>query len=288
MSFLIAITSTKRHICQCCKSFTCDGLGISSYFGLSAAQPGALQVKRTVGELFSFPVEIPNLQPKTELNWRYSSVKAYGIIARIQNGKIDTDFEERFKTRLQLDNITSSLRIVDLQTDDSGVYVVETARGEPFARSFHLSVYILKNLFFSTDTVRKPRVGMNPERILGKAFCVLLCSVENDSNVTLSWLRGDGTILNRTSSVNETTLVLSQGIAQDNVTYICVASNPVSKQNKTVPAASLNCQKKGSGPRNLPEWVIPCVVLALLGLTAVLILAVGFKRNPKRVLSEGR
>ncbi|XP_058863041.1 uncharacterized protein LOC131696681 isoform X4 [Acipenser ruthenus] len=102
-----------------------------------------------------------------------------------------------------------------------------------------------------TDTEPKPRVEICPDT------CVLLCSVENDSNVTLSWLKGDGTILNKTSSVNETTLALSHDMLPDNVTYTCVASNPASNRTTNVTCHS----NRWTDEMCLRSWSSTCVLM---------------------------
>ncbi|KAK1129326.1 SLAM family member 5-like, partial [Acipenser oxyrinchus oxyrinchus] len=192
----------------------------------SAAQLATQQVKGIVGESFTFPVEIPNLQPDTEINWRYGPVELDSTIARIQNGKIEV-FEKRFKARLQLDNMSSSLRINGLEREDSGFYQVETIRGNGFIKIFQLSVYseCHSRMFLKSTGVW-----------LANRSCTLLCFVGSASEVNVFWIR-DGKPLNTTE------LEISQEMQGDNVTYTCVASNPASNKSITVTPSDY-CVKK--------------------------------------------
>ncbi|KAK6466153.1 hypothetical protein HHUSO_G36715, partial [Huso huso] len=183
---------------------------------LSESWSGVQQVKGIVGESLTFPVEIPNLPLDTEINWRYGPVGPDWPIARIQNGKIDAGFEERFTGRLQRDNFTNSLRITNLEREDSGFYQIEITGEVRLKRSMRLSVY---------DPVPEPEV--NGSVVLANRSCTLLCFVGNTSEVNVSWMR-DGKPLHTTE------LEISQEMQGDNVTYTCVASNPASNKTTTV------------------------------------------------------
>uniref|UniRef100_A0A8C9W6D8 SLAM family member 5-like n=1 Tax=Scleropages formosus TaxID=113540 RepID=A0A8C9W6D8_SCLFO len=64
--------------------------------------------------------------------------------------------------------------------------------------------------------------------------CSVLCSVENDRDVTLSWTR-EKEILNKTSSPHlKTTLSLRLDIERHPETYYCEAKNPVSSERLRV------------------------------------------------------
>ncbi|XP_058877755.1 CD48 antigen-like isoform X3 [Acipenser ruthenus] len=237
---------------------------------LSAAHLVTQQVKGIVGESFTFPVEIPNLQPDMEINWRYSFKELDFQIARIQNGKIEV-FEERFKARLQLDNMSSSLRINSLEREDSGIYQVETIRGNRFIKRFQLSVY---------NPVPEPQVLQIHS---ANRSCTLQCFVGNASEVNVSWIR-DGKPLNTTE------LEISQEMQGGNVTYSCVASNPASNKSITV-TPSHYCGKRNGNedgaetPRN--HVLIPVIVLAVIGVLAVLSITLYLRRKKTAFEKEG-
>ncbi|XP_058877851.1 SLAM family member 5-like isoform X2 [Acipenser ruthenus] len=233
--------------------------------GLSAAQLGGQQVKGIVGESFTFPVVIPNLQPDIEVHWRYGPAGPDSPIARLQEGKIKTDFDERFKSRLQLNMNTGSLQIHHLNTEDSGIYQVETVRNI-FHKRFYLSVY---------NPVPEPQVMQIHS---ANRSCTLLCFVGNASEVNVSWMR-DGKPLNTTE------LEISQEMQGGNVTYTCVASNPASNNTTTV-TPSHYCDEKDDAPRS--HISIPGIVLAVIGVLAgILIITVYLRRRKKAVEKEG-
>ncbi|KAK6469025.1 SLAM family member 5-like [Huso huso] len=218
-------------------------------FCLSAVWSQDLQqVMGIVGESITF--EIPNLQPNTEITWRYGPISAPGNatpIVRIINRTIET-VHERFKTRLQLVNNTDSLRINNLQEADSGFYQVEEFRKNGFLKKFQLTVY---------NPVPMPHVKkMNGSVELGNRTCTLLCSVGDPSVVTVSWMI-DG------KSLSTTQLKLTQGY---NVTYTCVASNPASNQTVTV-IPSDYCLDKGHGAVTQCNHYIVIIALCLSWLS---------------------
>ncbi|XP_058863145.1 SLAM family member 5-like [Acipenser ruthenus] len=219
-------------------------------FCLSAVWSQDLQqVTGIVGESITF--EIPNLLTNPEINWRFSPISASinaNLTVRINNRKIETVYEERFKTRLQLVNNTDSLRINNLHEADSGFYQVEDFGTNRFLKKFQLTVY---------KPVPKPHVKkMDGNVELGNRTCTLLCSVGGPSGVTVSWMR-DG------KSLNTTQLKLTQGC---NVTYTCVASNPASNQTVTVTPSDY-CLDKGHGAVTQCNHYIVIIALCLSWLS---------------------
>ncbi|XP_058877753.1 SLAM family member 5-like isoform X1 [Acipenser ruthenus] len=236
----------------------------------SAAQLGGQQVKGIVGESFTFPVEIANLQLDIEVHWRYGPAGPDRPIARLQEGKIKTDFIERFKSRLQLNMNTGSLQIHHLNTEDRGIYQVETVR-DIFHKRFYLSVY---------NPVPEPQVLQIHS---ANRSCTLQCFVGNASEVNVSWIR-DGKPLNTTE------LEISQEMQGGNVTYSCVASNPASNKSITV-TPSHYCGKRNGNedgaetPRN--HVLIPVIVLAVIGVLAVLSITLYLRRKKTAFEKEG-
>ncbi|MGH0118524.1 UNVERIFIED_CONTAM: hypothetical protein FKN15_015202 [Acipenser sinensis] len=240
---------------------------------LSATQLGVQQVKGIVGESLTFPVEIPNLQPDTEINWRYGPVDPDSPIARIQNGEIKV-FEERFKARLQLDNMSSSLRINGLQTADSGIYQVEEIGGNRFKKRFQLSVY---------NPVPEPQVlQIHSGEALANRSCTLLCFVGNASEVNVFWMR-DGKPLNTTE------LDPWQETESDSVVFTCVASNPARNKSITVTPSDYCGKRNGNrddAPRN--HILISVIVLSVIGVLAVLSITLYLRRRKTAFEKEGR
>uniref|UniRef100_A0A8C9SVN5 Ig-like domain-containing protein n=1 Tax=Scleropages formosus TaxID=113540 RepID=A0A8C9SVN5_SCLFO len=166
---------------------------------------------------------VTDVQKDSVILWYFRS-GVDDLIAQFIKGETETDFDERFRDRLELDTQTGSLTIRNLNTSDSGVYRVHRVKGKPPVTEFQLVVYSKYRLPVSVAS-----------RKVQSSSCRLLCSVENDRDVTLSWTRGKE-MLNQTSSPHlNTTLSLHLDIEeQDNDTYSCVSSNPVSEESLQV------------------------------------------------------
>ncbi|XP_062411079.1 CD48 antigen-like [Sardina pilchardus] len=130
--------------------------------------------------------------------------------------KNDTD---SFKGRLQLDNQTGALTIKAVNSADAGIYKLQVLKkGVISTWEFDVSVY---------PPVRSPtfRRGISQN----SSQCAVDCYVKNGSEVSLSWYKGNELLNKSSGSDNKTdpavTLMTKQ---EDNGTYSCLASNPVS------------------------------------------------------------
>ncbi|XP_030643688.1 hepatocyte cell adhesion molecule-like [Chanos chanos] len=180
------------------------------------------------GETVTLHTGFTGLQRDVQIQWFYGPVDANIIIAQSQvlRGEIITDYNDRFRDRLQLDRQTGSLTIRNINITDSGVYKLQIISGEISEKRFSFTVYA---------TVPAPdiRVSQSHSAGIGSSGpkCSVECSVENGRDATLSWYKGKE-ILNQTSSPDlNTILSLPLEIEdQDNNIYSCVAHNPVSHQ----------------------------------------------------------
>ncbi|XP_041095267.1 SLAM family member 5-like isoform X2 [Polyodon spathula] len=243
--------------------------------GLSAAQLEIQQVNGIVGESFTFPVAIPNLTAEIEVHWRYGAADPHGFIARLQDGKIKTDFNERFNSRLQLNRSTGSLQINNLSTKDSGFYQVETVK-DIYSKRLHLSVY---------TPVPEPAVKLvHAGRAQGNGSCTLLCFAGNASEgTTVSWMR-DGKPLHTTE------LELSQDMQGGNFSYTCVASNRASNRTTTVTPSEYCDERKDNtgGPENpMSRILIPVLVIAGIGVLAVILMTLYLRKKKTEFEKEG-
>ncbi|XP_064782129.1 SLAM family member 5-like isoform X1 [Oncorhynchus masou masou] len=200
------------------------------------------QVKGIVGQSFSFQERVIN-----------SSNLLYGELGSIANmypgkeGKIT--LEKRFENRLHLNNVTRYFTLSDLQIDDAGVYTVENTNEEKKTTKFELTVY---------NVVSKPQVTE-----CDRSSCSVVCSVDNEKEVTLTLYRGEK-ILNQTSSPDLTTdlsLHLEVEGKNYNSTHSCVASNPVSNETVLVPKC---CSEDGHPNDADSDWMTLGMVFAVI------------------------
>ncbi|XP_052320396.1 SLAM family member 5-like isoform X15 [Oncorhynchus keta] len=198
------------------------------------------QVKGIMGKSLSFPERVF----KTGY-LRYGEDTTASVI----NGQSHIDSDERFKNRLHWDNVTGLFSLSDLQIEDAGVYSVENKDGEKRIPKFNLTLYYL---------VSKPQVTE-----CDSSSCSVVCSVDNEKEVTLTLYRGDE-ILNQTSSPDLTTdlsLRLEVEVKNYNSTYSCVASNPVSNETVLVP----KCCSEDGHPKetDMNERTLGMVIIAV-------------------------
>ncbi|XP_035645030.2 SLAM family member 5-like isoform X7 [Oncorhynchus keta] len=174
------------------------------------------QVKGIVGQSFSFQERVIKSG-----NLLYGDRGSIANVYPGKEGKIT--LEKRFENRLHLNNVTRYFTLSDLQIDDAGVYTVENTDEEKKINTFELTVY---------NFVSKPQVTE-----CDSSSCSVVCSVDNEKEVTLTLYRGEE-ILNQTSSPDLTTdlsLHLEVEGKNYNSTYSCVSSNPVSNETVLVP-----------------------------------------------------
>nr|XP_046181342.1 SLAM family member 5-like isoform X2 [Oncorhynchus gorbuscha] len=220
------------------------------------------QVKGIVGQSFSFQERVIKSG-----NLLYGDL---GSIANVYPGKEgNITLEKRFENRLHLNNATRYFTLSDLQIDDAGVYTVENTDEEKKTSAFELTVY---------NSVSKPQVTE-----CDSSSCSVVCSVDNEKEVTLTLYRGEE-ILNQTSSPDLTT-DLSLHLE---VEGSCVASNPVSNETVLVPKC---CSEDGrandadSGERTLGVLIIAVIcVLVASGLFGLAI----YLRKRRNGHSQGR
>ncbi|XP_041729562.1 SLAM family member 5 isoform X2 [Coregonus clupeaformis] len=229
----------------------------------------AQHVKGVVGQSFSFPERVIKSG-----NLLYGDLGTIANVFPGKEGKIT--LEKRFENRLHLNNVTRYFTLSDLQTDDAGVYTVENTDGGKKKKKFELTVY---------NVVSKPQVTE-----CDSSSCSVVCSVDNEKEVTLTLYRGEE-ILSQTSSPNLTTdlsLRLEVEGKNYNSTYSCVAANPISNETVHVPKC---CSEDGhpndadSDERNRGMLII--AVICVLVISGLVGLAIYLKKS-RNGHSQGR
>ncbi|XP_029115102.1 SLAM family member 5-like [Scleropages formosus] len=215
-----------------------------------------------MGESFKFPIPVFNTGSLSYGN--------LGNIVMVVGGTAALNLKENFRDRLQWDKQTGFFTITELKLQDEGQYKVDNSDGQKILTTFQLTVY---------KRVSKPTVDTQN--------CSVLCSVENDRDVTLSWTR-EKEILNKTSSPHlKTTLSLRLDIEKHPETYYCEAKNPVSSERLRVDSEEHCAPTAGTDDSKRSSIVAGSVIGALLALGILAGVAYCLKKKPSP-RAEGR
>ncbi|XP_058617518.1 SLAM family member 5-like [Onychostoma macrolepis] len=213
-----------------------------------------------------------NIQRDDEIEWRFGQNNI--LLAEIKQNNKNTFYGDsadgRFRDRLKLDNQTGSLTIMNTRTTDSGLYKATSTKTRTSLNTFSLSVYA--RLPVTVITRDSPQCSLSSER---SSKCLLLCSVFNVSDVTLSWYKENSLL--SSISVSDLSISLSLPLEveyQDKNTYSCVLNNPISNQTTHLTQICSDCHCFGS-----TEAGILLVLSVLVGMAGVVILIFEFRNG---------
>ncbi|CAM4660925.1 unnamed protein product [Leuciscus chuanchicus] len=182
------------------------------------------------------------------------------------NNTIPDNLDKRFRDRLKLDKKTGSLTIMNIRTEDAGVYEVEISNSSSETKHrFTVTVYAPLPI---------PVISSNSSNCSSpssSSSCSLLCSVVNVSDATLSWYKGISVLSSISASDLSISLSLPLEIECLDDSYSCVVA--YSFTNWTTHLNSELCQ-------TCPDCVFCChvseavtrlVISALVGVAAACI-----------------
>nr|XP_055072972.1 uncharacterized protein LOC129452933 [Misgurnus anguillicaudatus] len=208
------------------------------------------------GDSVTLHTDITEIQRDDHIVWMFGPKETR--IAEIYKKIIDMyDSNEIFGDRLKLDNQTGSLTITNITITHTGLYklTIISNRGTSFKR-FNVTVYA---------PLPVPVIIRNSSQCSSSSSkCVLLCSVLNVRDVSLSWYKGNSLL--SSISVSDLNIRLSLPLEveyQDTNTYRCVLNNTITNQTQHLNITQL-CQ---TCPEN--QHYIMLIVVVVGGLLLV-------------------
>ncbi|XP_073717517.1 uncharacterized protein [Misgurnus anguillicaudatus] len=166
-----------------------------------------------------------------------------------------------FRGKLQMNNQTGSLTISDIRTEHSGLYLLEVHGLVVTSRKFQVTVTPLP----------VPVISKNSSLSSSSSKCVLLCSVLNVRDVSLSWYKGNSLL--SSISVSDLNIRLSLPLEvkhKDTNTYSCVVNNTNTNQTQHLNITHVcGFIPLASGKQSIYPWLAVCVVALLAIIVAV-------------------
>ncbi|XP_059426045.1 uncharacterized protein LOC132160299 isoform X2 [Carassius carassius] len=211
-----------------------------------------------------------NVTQRHKILWKFGDRGL--LIALLDDNEVSlfNGTEGQFRDRLQLDHQTGSLTIRNVTTTDSGLYELNIkGRTGDRVKKFNVTVY--SHLFIPVISRDSSQCSSSSS---SQQNCSLLCSVVNESAVTLSWFKGNSLL----SSISVSNISFSLSLPleveyQDNNNYSCVINNPIRNQTTHLDINEL-CQPCSSPVHccGFTETVIRLAGSVLVGVATVAVL----------------
>ncbi|XP_073717527.1 uncharacterized protein [Misgurnus anguillicaudatus] len=261
--------------CYLCLYLLTNG---SFVFGVDGDEVKSVSVME--GDSVTLYTDITDIQTDDQIVWMFGPREIR--IAEIYKESIDMfDSNEIFGDRLKLDSQTGSLTITNITITHTGLYKLQmlSNKGTSYKR-FSVTVYA---------PLPVPVISRNSSQCSSSSSsskCVLLCSVLNMRDVSLSWYKGNSLL--SSISVSDLNIRLSLPLEveyQDKNTYRCVVNNPITNQTQHLNISDV-CQTCSENQHFILLIVIVVVLVVLLVLAVALVICYfckNFKRSTKEV-----
>ncbi|XP_051550679.1 natural killer cell receptor 2B4-like isoform X4 [Myxocyprinus asiaticus] len=218
------------------------------------------------GDSVTLHTDLTEIKRNEQILWAFRIKSSDTRIAEIYKQNIDMhQSNETFGDRLQLDRQTGSLTIRNIRFKHSGIYKLTIYSIEITYKHFNVTVYALLPIpVISSDSSQNSSLPKS-----SSSKCVLVCSVVNVTQVTLSWYKGNSLFSSISVSDLNSSLSLPLEVEyQENNIYSCVVSNPIRNQTKHLNITEV-CQKCSEDREHSPVIVGICVALLILIVAAV-------------------
>ncbi|XP_048038579.1 uncharacterized protein LOC125263578 isoform X2 [Megalobrama amblycephala] len=183
------------------------------------------------GDSVTLNTDVIEIQTHRLIVWTFRLKGSDTVIVEIYKGIIsvyDSENDERFRDRLQIDEQTGSLTITNINRLHSGLYKLQIMNKDIIYKNFNVAVYALLTVPVISDSPQKPSVSESSSNY----NCSLLCSVVNVSHVTLSWYKGNSLLSSISVSDLSISLSLPLEIQCLDDSYSCVVSYSFTNQTK--------------------------------------------------------
>ncbi|XP_073717877.1 SLAM family member 5-like [Misgurnus anguillicaudatus] len=240
--------------------FMCRLIGV---FGAEVKSVSVME-----GDSLTLHTHITEIQTDHQIQWWFKTRIATINRAADETSINDDVLDGRFIDRLQLNNQTGDLTITNITAQHSGLYeltIIIMRKGTVTTNKFNVTAYARLPIPVIFSRVSSSSSSSSSSK------CVLLCSVMNVRDVSLSWYKGNSLL--SSISVSDLNIRLSLPLEveyQDTNTYSCVFNNTITNQTQHLNINDV-CQTCSDCASccDTTEAVIRLVVSALVGVAAV-------------------
>ncbi|XP_051978017.1 SLAM family member 9-like [Xyrauchen texanus] len=214
------------------------------------------------GDSVTLHTDLNQIQHDDEIDWRIrpENIRIARIKTKIFN-TYDDVLDGRFRGRLQLNHQTGDLTITNITTEHTGLYQLIIITWKKTTNYFSVTVSALP----------VPVIIRDSSQYSSSSKCVLVCSVVNVTQATLSWYKGNSLLSSiSVSDLNRSLSLHLEVEYQDNNTYSCVINNPIRNQAKHLNITEV-CQPCSGLYCSLIMW-ISAAAAGTLFIAAVLMI----------------
>ncbi|XP_073700932.1 uncharacterized protein [Garra rufa] len=205
----------------------CGLISVSGLFGVETH--GVKTVSVMEGDSVTLNTDI-TVQTEDQILWTFGSVQIAEIIKKEQLNFVFVLNDGIFKEKLHMDNNTGSLTIGNIGSEHSGLYQLQISSSKVLMKRFTVTLYaplpipeVIRD--YSHCSTSSP--GCSSVR-----KCLLLCSVVNVRNVTLSWYKGNRLLSSVNVSEPSIRLSLPLEITCLDDSYSCVVAYSFTNRTK--------------------------------------------------------
>nr|XP_055074160.1 SLAM family member 6-like isoform X4 [Misgurnus anguillicaudatus] len=238
------------------------------------------------GDSVTLHTDITQIQRDDQIVWMFGPQETrIAEIIKQYNWSFIFDIG-RFRAILQLNSQTGSLTITNIRSTYNGLYKLQiiSNRATSYKR-FNVAVYAP----LPVPVITRNSSNCSSSSSSSSSKCVLLCSVMNVRDVSLSWYKGNSLL--SSISVSDLNIRLSLPLEveyQDTNTYRCVVNNHITNKTQRLNITEL-CQMCSDYVHccGFTEAVIRLVISAIVGVATVVVLVHHFRSTDESTNAVG-